>query len=211
MGFKEWIIPQEKIFFSFLEKESRFVLKAAELLHELTHGYSYAAKIKEVREKIKKVEHDGDEVVHEIFLRLNKSFITPIDHEDISRLASLYDDVLDFIFAVANRLQLFKLKKLDSVIKQYSEIILKLVKELDSLMRCIRKINQKEMQRKFVEIHKLENEGDMLLNKAIASLFKQRDAVKIIILKEIYENLEIITDKCEDVSNVIQDIVIKNA
>ncbi|MCX6822147.1 MAG: DUF47 family protein [Candidatus Aenigmarchaeota archaeon] len=207
MGFKEWIIPQDNFFFNLLEKQSILVLDAAKLFHDMINKQEITEKnIK----KMKKIEHEGDEIVHEMFHKLNKTFITPIDHEDISKLTSLYDDTLDYIDAVTNKIYLFKIEKPDGVIKDFADIIVKLVKEVNSTLTNIRKIKQEEIEEKFKEVHKLENEADDLCDNAIAKLVQEKDAVKILIFKDIYEFLESITDKCEDVCLVIQDIVMKN-
>ena len=208
MGFKEWIIPQDKVFFNLLEEQAELVLKAAELFKKMINNYNtFEVKMKRMRA----LEHEGDDLVHEIFHKLNKTFITPIDHEDISKLASLYDDVLDYIDAVANKIFLFKLKKADGVIKEFADLIVKQVKEVNDALKQIRKIRVKEIEETFKKIHKLENQADDLCDEAIAKLFKEKDPIKIMIMKDIYEFLEMITDKCEDVCLVIQDIVIKNA
>ena len=210
MGFKEWIVPQDKIFFNLLEEQAAIVLAAAELFKEIVSDYDFDS----LRVKIKRMrvlEHEGDEIVHKIIHKLNKSFITPIDQEDISKLTSSYDDVLDYIDAVANRLFLFKLKDVDGVIETFASIIVEQVKEANAALTQIRKIRQEEIEKKFKEVHRLENEADDLYDNSMVKLFKEKDAIKILIMKEIYEFLEEITDKCEDVCLVIQDIVIKNA
>lgn len=208
MGFKEWIIPQDKVFFNLLEEQAELVLKAAELFKKMVNNYNtFGVKIKRMRA----LEHEGDEIVHEIFHKLNKTFITPIDHEDISKLASLYDDVLDYIDAVAGKIYLFKLKKPDGVIKEFADLIVKQVKEVNAALKQIRKIRQEEIEKTFKKIHTLENKADDLCDEAIAKLFKEKDPIKIMIMKDVYEFLEQITDKCEDVCLIIQDIVIKNA
>jgi hypothetical protein len=208
MGFKEWIIPQDKVFFNLLEEQSKLVLEAAELFKNMVNDYdSFRVKIKRMRA----LEHEGDNVVHEIFHKLNKTFITPIDHEDISKLASLYDDVLDYIDAVTGKIYLFKIKKPDGIVKDFSEIIVKMVKEVNAALGQIKKIKQKEIEKKFKEIHKLENQADDLCDNAIAKLIKEKDPIKILIMKDIYEFLEEVTDKLEDVCLAIQDIVMKNA
>jgi hypothetical protein len=208
MDFKEWIIPQDKVFFNLLEEQAELVLKAAELFKKMINNHNtFGVKMKRMRA----LEHEGDEIVHEIIQKLNRTFITPIDHEDISKLASLYDDVLDYIDAVANKIFLFKLSKFDDVMKEFADIIVKQVREVNAALKHIRKIKQKEIQKKFKAVHKLENEADDLHDNAIAKLFKEKDPIKIMIMKDIYEFLEQITDKCEDVCLVIQDIVMKNA
>ena len=208
MGFREWIIPQDKIFFDLLEEQADLVLKAALLFQKMVNDHkTFEVKMKRMRA----LEHEGDEVVHKIVQQLHKTFIAPIDHEDISKLASLYDDVLDYIDAVTNKIYLFKLKKPDGVIREFADLIVKQVKEVNAALKQIRKIKQKEIEKTFKKIHSLENKADDLCDEAIAKLFKERNPVKILMMKDIYEFLEEITDKCEDVCLVIQDIVIKNA
>jgi predicted phosphate transport protein (TIGR00153 family) len=208
MGFKEWIIPQDKVFFNLLEDQAEIVLRAAELFKGMISDYStFGVSIK----RMHALEHEGDEIVHKIFRKLHKSFITPIDQEDISRITSLYDDVLDYIDAVANKIYLFKLKNPDGVIKDFSDIIAQQVKEVNGALKQIRKIRQEEIEEKFKAVHKLENEADDLFDLSVAKLFEEKDPIRIMIMKEIYEFLEEITDKCEDVVLVIQDVVLKNA
>ncbi len=208
MGFKEWIIPQDKIFFNLLEEQAELAVKAAELFQTMIREYS---TFNVLIQRMKIVEHEGDELVHKVIQKLHRSFITPIDHEDISKLASLYDDVIDLIDATANRIYLFKIEKLNEVIREFADIIVRQVSEVSALTKHIRKINQTEIEQKFKTIHSLENEADDLHDFAIVELFKEKDPIKIMIMKDIYEFLELITDKCEDICLVIQDIVIKNA
>ena len=208
MGFKEWIIPQDKIFFNILEQQSDLVLKAAQLFKEMVNEpENYSEKIKEMRQ----IEHQGDEIVHKMIHRLHKSFITPIDQEDLADLTCLYDDVLDYIDSVASKIFMFEIKEPDDIIKEFAEIIEKQVSEVNEALKQIRKIKQQEMEERFKQVHSLENAADDLHDKTLMKLYKEKDAVKIIIMKEIYDFLEGITDKCEDVCLVIQDIVLKNS
>lgn len=208
MSFKEWIIPQDKIFFELLEKQSELVLKAATLFKEMLNE---PADFTENIKKMKHLEHAGDEIVHQMIHKLHKSFITPIDQEDLADLTSLYDDVLDYIDSVANRIFLFQVKKPDSIIIKFADIIEKQVAEVNNALKQIRKIKQEEIEKSFKKVHSLENVADDLHDDSIVNLFKEKDPIKIIIMKEIYDFLENITDKCEDVCLVIQDIVLKNA
>jgi predicted phosphate transport protein (TIGR00153 family) len=208
MGFKEWIIPQDKLFFNLLEEQSELVLKAAKLFKKmLNEPENFATNVK----RMKRIEHEGDEIVHKMIHKLHKSFITPIDQEDLANLTSLYDDVLDYIDSVANRLFLFELTKPDPVIKEFADIIEKQVTEVNEALKQVRKIKQEEMEKRFKKVHSLENVADDLHDNTMVKLYKEKDPVRIIIMKEIYDFLEEITDKCEDVCLVIQDIVLKNA
>ena len=208
MGFKEWIIPQDKIYFDILEKQSELVLKAAKLFKQmLKEPENFSENIK----KMRLIEHEGDEIVHQMIHKLHKSFITPIDQEDLADLTSLYDDVLDYIDSVTTRIFLFEIKKPDGVISEFADIIEKQVTEVNEALKHIRKMRQEEIEKRFRKVHSLENTADDLHDNTMVKLFKEKDAVKIIIMKEIYDFLEAITDKCEDVCLVIQDIVLKNA
>ena len=210
MGFKEWIIPQDKIFFNLIQEQSQLVLTGAELLRDMVKE-SQADKIAETAKKVKAVEHQSDEVVHKIIQKLHRSFITPIDHEDISRLCITYDDVLDHIDSVANWINLFGLKNPDGSIKEFVEVIIDQIKEVDAALAKISKLREKEIGEIFRRVHKLEDRADDLRDESFAKLFQDNDFRKIIIMKEIYEFLERITDLIDDVCLIIQDIVIKNS
>ncbi|MBS3067937.1 DUF47 family protein [Candidatus Micrarchaeota archaeon] len=206
MGFKEWIIPQDKIFFELFAKQSENLAEASKVFSELMINFS---KIEEKRKKIKDLEHNGDTIVHDIYYRLNQTLVTPLDHEDISRLTSFYDDVLDYIFATVNRIYLYKIKKPTPTMKEFAKIIAEQVKHINDAMNDIKDLKKEDMEKNCIEIHKLENAADDLLYTEISKLFELKNPIEIIKLKEIYEYLEIITDKCEDVSNVILDIRLK--
>ena len=208
MGFKEWILPQDKIFFNLLERQAELAVKVAELFQTMIREYdSFSVLIK----RMKVMEHEGDELVHEVIHRLHKSFITPIDQEDISKLASLYDDILDLIDSTANRMHIYKIEKPNQIIKEFVDIIVQQVKEISAATKQIRRIKQKEIEQRFKAVHSLENEADDLYDYALVELFNEKDAIKIMIMKDLYDFMEEVTDKCEDVCLVIQDVVIKNA
>ncbi len=206
MGLREILIPQEKVFFQLLEEESKNVLTGAQALRDMIINYNGVA---EKRKRIREIEHNGDEIVHQIYDRLVKSFITPIDREDISKLASLYDDVLDYIYAVANRLYLYEIREATAPMRQFVELVVKSVEEIGFAFASIQKIKAPEVEARCNEVDRLENEADVVLNESVAALFKTSDPLTIIKLKEIYELLETVTDKCEDVVQVIRTIVLE--
>lgn len=209
MGLKEWIIPQDKHFFSMLENESSNVLDGSKTLLDMLKNYE---NINEKQQKIKDIERNGDNVVHEIFEELNKTFITPIDHGDISSLASAFDDVLDRIDGVATRLVLYEIEKPEDGMIRLVEILAEQTEELNSAIKGLRNIkNPKEIEQRCIEVNRLENVADDVYKNAVAKLFKTKDAIEIMKLKEIYECLEHATDMCEDAANVISDIVVKNS
>src|SRR5205809_6276882 len=206
LGLRELLIPQEKIFFELLEQESKNVLAGALALDDLVQNFDQLA---DKRNRIKDIEHHGDEIVHSIYDRLVKTFITPIDREDISKLASLYDDVLDYIYAVVNRLYLYEVDSPTEPMRQFADLVLKSVREIDFAFASIQKIKASEIEARCTEVDTLENEADVVLNESVAALLKTTDAIAIIKFKEIYELLETITDKCQDVVQVIRDIILE--
>ncbi|VVB56463.1 Uncharacterised protein [uncultured archaeon] len=209
MGLKEWLIPQDKHFFNMLENESNNVLDGSKIFLEMLNNYE---NIKVKQQEIKDIEHQGDDFVHEIFEELNKTFITPIDHEDISALASAFDDVLDYIDGTATRFVLYEIKKPEESMIKLAEVILNQATELNLAICGLRNIkNPKDIEKRCIEVNRLENVADDIYKSSVALLFKQKDAIEIMKLKEIYERLEFATDKCEDAANVISDIVVKNS
>ena len=209
MGLKEWIIPQDKHFFNMLENESQNVLEGSKAFLDMLNNYE---NIKQKQQKIKDIEHQGDDFVHEIFEELNKTFITPIDHEDISGLASAFDDVLDYIDGTATRLVLYEIKKPEENMIKLTEVLLKQTTELNIAICGLRNIkNPKEIEKRCIEVNRLENVADDIYKTSVAELFRRKDAIEIMKLKEVYERLEFATDKCEDAANVISDIVVKNS
>jgi predicted phosphate transport protein (TIGR00153 family) len=209
MGLKEWLIPQDKHFFNMLENVSQNVLDGSVALFDMLKNYE---NIKEKQRKIKDIEHKGDDFVHEIFEELNRNFITPIDHEDISKLASTFDDILDCIDGTAMRLVLFDIQKPEENMIKLAEVLLQQVKELNQSVPGLRKIkNPKEIEKRCIEINRLENVADDIYKTSVADLFKRKDAIEIMKLKDVYERLEFAIDKCEDVADIVGNIVVKNS
>jgi len=206
MNLKEMLLPRDKVFFQLLEEESRNVLLGAQALNDMIFDFDNLA---EKREKIKVVEHRCDELVHGIYDRLRTTFITPIDRDEIGKLASLYDDVLDFIDAVAERLKLYEIKAPTEGMKKLASIVLKSVEEIHVAFGLMHEITAPDIEARCIEVDRLENEADTLLQQGVAALFKTEDAITIIKLKEIYEYLESTTDKCEDVVQELRNIVIE--
>lgn len=209
MGLKEWILPQDKHFFNMLENESNNVLDGSKAFLDMLKNYE---NIKEKQQVIKDIEHQGDDFVHEIFEELNKTFITPIDHEDISKLASAFDDVLDYIDGTAARLVLYEIEKPEENMVKLAEVLVTQATELNIALSGLRNLkNAKEIEKRCIEVNRLENVADDIYKTSVAQLFKRKDAIEIMKLKEVYERLEFATDKCEDAANVISDIVVKSS
>jgi len=209
MGFKEWIIPQSKHFFDMLEQQADIVTEGAEALLDMVKYFDHVA---EKRDKIKEIERKGDEVVHSIAEALNRTFVTPIDHDDLSKLTSRMDDILDYIEAASHRMWSYEIKSIPPDMVKLAEVILSSAKEVNHAVRDLRDFKKNtEIQKHFIEVNRLENVGDDITHVAVADLFKKYDAITIMKLKEIYEYLEEATDKCEDAADVIKDVYVKNS
>src|SRR2546426_2874786 len=208
MGLKEWIVAQERRFLCLLEEDANAVAEGAAALVDLVRDFR---NVPAGRKYIKDIEHRGDEIVHTIFEELNKTFITPIDREDIMALATDLDNVLDMIDAAANRLFLYEIEQPSRAMVDLAEVIVEATSALRKAVGMIRNMKQAdEVEAICVEVNRLENVADDLMNTAVAALFKEKDVVHIMKFKEIIERLEEATDYCEDVANVLSDIVAKN-
>jgi len=202
------LIPREVRFFDLFDQQSQHIIKAAGLLHEMVFNFSDA---RAKANAIKEVEHQGDQVTHEIVRRLNTTFITPIDREDIHDLATHLDDVLDYIEAVAERLVVYRIKEPTSSSRALVDVIVQTVEAMDRAVRCLRAMDP-GFHEHAVEVNRLENSADRLLRESLAALFdEQGDPIEVIKWKEIYETMETVTDRCEDVANVIEGIILKMA
>ncbi len=194
-------------FYNYISSLSDKLVKSALELHELFYSFD---RLGERYAAIKQVEHEGDEIVHEVFTKLNRSYAAPIDQAEISALTKSLDDVLDTIHAVAVRVSLYKLDAPTPEMRSMSDIILEsvnLIRDSVSQMPSLRGSNS--IMARCVRINELENEGDSLLNESVARLYELSDPVKIMKLKEVYEYMEIVTDRCEDVADVFRDLVVK--
>src|SRR2546427_3154755 len=208
MGLKEWIVPQERRFFTLLEQDADVVEEGAHALLDLMTDFR---DVPAKRKRIKDIEHRGDEVAHTIFEELNKTFITPIDREDIIALANDLDNVLDMIDAAANRLHLYEIAEPSPAMVDLAEVIVEATSALEKAVGMISDMKQADrVEAICVEVNRLENVADDLMNTSVAALFKEKDVIHIIKAKEIIERLEEATDYCEDVANVLSDIVAKN-
>ncbi|HEV8401316.1 MAG TPA: DUF47 family protein [Gemmatimonadales bacterium] len=160
-------------------------------------------------EAIKKLEHEADQATHEVVNRLDRTFITPLDREDIHQLASDLDDVMDAMDGTARRAQIFRLGVAPQGVRRLTEVIQRMVAVLAEAVGRLKKGD--DVMRFCVEAKQLEEEGDAIYHEALGQLFeKERDAIEIIKWKEIYDNLENTLDQAEDVANVVESITIKH-
>lgn len=209
MGMKDWIIPQDKQFFDLLEESAENVRDAAEFLVYTVENYD---DLKNKCHKMKSYEHKGDNITHNIYQLLNTTFITPIEPDEISRLASALDDILDFIDGATRMMYLYGIPETDRFMVELSKLILVSAEELQFAVKGIRDLkNQKVIEERCIEINRLENLGDDLLGEAIQAIFRCPDAIRLIKYKDIYEKLESATDRCENAANVLSDIAIRHS
>lgn len=201
------LIPKEEKFFEMLKESAQCVLKGSIALKDLVENYTdVEKKVKEIKD----IEHQGDRIMHRIAEGLNKTFVTPFDREDIYSLASELDDVLDAIEGISSRLLNFKIKKPTSECIQLVYIIFQAVVEIEKAVGDIKHI--KNLKPFCVEINSLENEADQISQEMIGMLLdKEQDWRSAIKWKEIYGRLESAADHCENIADVIETIVVKNA
>src|SRR5437764_9303954 len=203
--------------FRLIPREMKFFELFAELSSNLTEGAKLLRSILEnpvdlgVRaEQMQAIEHKGDKATHAIITKLNQTFITPFDREDIYRLASSLDDVLDFVYAAGVRLIMYKITTAPPAAAKLAELI---VRQSDQLRQAVAGLEKHDKVLDYcVEINRLENEADSIARTAIGALFdKETDPISLIKLKELYEVLETATDKAEDAANVLEGVVLKSA
>lgn len=201
------ILPHERTFFEMFTHQAENVYDGASALVKMMERYDDPEA---GAEKIKEYEHIGDTITHGIMTRLNQSFITPFDREDIHELASQIDDVIDLVDAVASRLVTYRVTQLRPGVVDLAVTVRDAAAQIVLAVNVLEK--EDHILDKCIEIHRLENQADAQCRDLIATLFDQeKDPVQIIKWKEIIETLEFATDKCEDVANVIETVTIKNA
>jgi uncharacterized protein len=200
-------MPKEDEYFVLFSQMTAKMQEASNALVELTQG-SFA-NFETLVKKVKDVEHECDTITHELTTKLNKSFITPFDREDIFTLAVALDDVVDYIDAGARAILMYDIKEISDHAKHLAKVIQALTIEINSAVSMLSK--PKDMNRHIVEIHRLENEADDVYFRAIGELFHaETDAITLIKWKELYEILENGTDRCESVANIIESIILKH-
>ena len=199
------LIPREESFFDLFEELAKKLEEGANALLELLNDYG---DIDRKAGRVLDIEHEGDELTHEVMKRLNTTFITPFDREDIHRLASSMDDVLDHIEAAAEYLQLHRIEEPLPQMKSLAETLAQAARLTHEAMPRLRKM--KGMDTYWVEINRLENEGDRFYRRTIAELFSgDYKAMDVLKYKDIIEEIETAIDKLEDVANTIESIVLK--
>jgi predicted phosphate transport protein (TIGR00153 family) len=203
------LFPKEIDFFEIFDRASLNIAKAAELLVALMENFD---NIEQRAKEIYEVEQDGDILTHEIMKKLNKTFITPIDREDLHALACSLDDVLDLIWGAVDRISVFRITESTKEAISMSKDLLTTAEVMHKAIKKLKEKNYSHVQEYCIEINRLENRIDRDFRDALGKLFDEvKDPILIIKWKEIYEHLEDASDRCEDVANVLESIVLKYA
>ena len=207
------LIPQDARFFDLFNRSAENTLEGARLLDDMLNNY---VDVERKTRHLKDIEHTGDEITHEVFGALNRTFVTPIDREDISNLASSLDDVIDWIEEVGRRIYLYRVDEPTDIARHFSKVILE---QCEQIARAVPLLETRReaghLQRATQEIHRLENEADDLLAGAIAHLYdgvtEVPELIKAMRWNDVYQLLEDTTDKSENVATVLNNIALKNA
>lgn len=201
------LLPRERTFYTMFERNSDITVAAAETLCSLLQQPQAPEEKQRI---ISELEHEADDITHEIVKSINRTFVTPFDREDIYALASGMDDVVDYIKEISDKFGLYDLREASAPAIELGGLVLEAAQQLRQAMGKLE--SQKGLEPHWIEIHRLENQGDQVSRQAISDLFRgAQDPIHVMKLKDIYEVLEDALDRSEDVANVLENIVIKNA
>lgn len=201
------LIPRETKFFDMFADMARNLSEGARLMKALLEDYR---DVPVQVAKLKDIEHRGDDMTHALLTKLNSTFITPFDREDIHRLASSIDDVLDLLNAAGDRMIVYKIAAVPPQAAQLAALIVQQSEEIERAVAGLEK--QQHVLEHCVEINRLENEADRITREAVGHLFDtEKDPIQLIKIKELFEVLELATDKAEDAANVLEAVIVKSA
>lgn len=201
------MIPRETKFFDMFAEMAKNLIEGATALRDLLKDFQ---NVSAGVQKVKDFEHRGDDLTHAVLIKLNQTFITPFDREDIHRLASSIDDVLDFVNSASDRLLMYKIKSVPRAAIELADVIVRQSDEISKAVHLLEKSPQKVLEF-CVEVNRLENEADTIARDAIGKLFdSETDPIQLIKIKELLEVLETATDKAEDAANVLETVILKS-
>ncbi|HQV54868.1 MAG TPA: DUF47 family protein [Chitinophagaceae bacterium] len=205
-------MPKNKIFFELFEKVANNVEKMGSLLKDVVGEPDFDKRATLIGQ-LEDLEHANDDLTHNLFTELGRNFITPFDREDIHYLATSLDDVADYIYAAGKKINFYKVNPNDTGMQKFAELIERGAEQVKIAVTGLRDMkNMRGITEALVKINSIENQGDDIFDFSIEKLFENEpDAKEVIKKREIYQVMEIVTDKCEDVSNVIESIIIKYA
>jgi len=205
-----WFLPKTEDFITLFDKSSANIVNAVCLFREVAGNLT---RVETGIEELKELEHEGDRITHETLDKLNTTFITPFDREDIHTLATRLDDILDATDAAGQRLVVYRITEVPPKFLELADLLVESAKEVQKAVLALP--DRKKLTSAItscVEINRLENEADVVLREALAALFDNaRDAIEVIKLKDLFSFLEEATDRCEDVANVIETIIMKGS
>jgi len=202
-------LPRDERFFDLFEQASAVAVTSADLLQRMLADIEHA---EQYRQEMVHLEHKGDSVIHEVMQKLNRTFVTPLDQEDIRAIASRLDDIIDYTQAAVERIVLYHVESaLPGAIKQ-AAVLTQTVKEVQLVVGKLRDMRQrKEIVDHCIEINRLENVGDFIYREALGSLFHDGDLLELMRWKEIFEQIEDGLDQCEDLADVIESVIVKHS
>jgi len=201
------LLPKEEQYFDLFTQMTLYISAAARELKEMLADKD--RNFVEYARRIKGLEHACDELTHNVSTRLNKSFITPFDREDIYTMSTALDDIVDLIDDAARAIIIFDVREITDYARDFADVLQRMAEQLKEIVSTLQR--PKNITQRLVEIHRLENEGDDLYHAAIAELFHDaHDALHVLKWKEVYEKLEAAVDRCENVANIIESVIIKH-
>jgi predicted phosphate transport protein (TIGR00153 family) len=211
-SFLSIFLPKDRVFYGLFENVSDRVLEMAKMLKKLVNEPDFATR-SSIIAKIEDLEHENDELTHNIFTELGRNFITPFDREDIHYLASSLDDIADYIYACAKKINFYRVDPMDEGLHRFADLIEQSCTQVKNAVYELRNMkNLRLITEAMVRINSIENQADDLFDMSIERLFNEEpDAKEVIKFREIYQVMENATDKCEDAANVIESIIIKYA
>jgi len=203
-------LPREERFFELFEQQVAAIQKGLDLFDDLLQN---CEKRHDMSIQIKTAENNADQVAHQIYQLLDNTFVTPFDREDIQLLVNRMDDILDCVEKASARMDIYNIESVTDAVRSLAKVLRESFDNLSKAIRMLKsKKNRKAINQICIEVNRLENVGDMILRGALRELFKEAsDPIYLIKLKEVYESLERAIDRCEDVANIIETILIKNA
>ncbi|MHB9130640.1 MAG: DUF47 domain-containing protein [Armatimonadota bacterium] len=203
------LLPRDERFFDLFEQATDVIVAGAETLQRMLEDIGNAETY---RKTIADLEHTGDSIIHDVIDKLNRTFVTPLDPEDIRLIASRLDDVIDFTQAAAERLVLYRVTEHNDDALALTKVLVQTTKEVQRVVKLLRTISERrQILDLCIEINRLENTGDRIYRESLGSLFSRGDVLELMRWKEIYEQIEQGIDECEDLADAIESIVVKHA
>ncbi len=203
-------MPKETSFFDFFEEHAALTVEGAK---EFLSMVSTGANIETKARRIHDIEHETDVITHRCVETLHKTFITPIDRDSIHRLITRMDDIMDFVEAASERIALYELTVMTPDARDLADVLVRATEQVRVAIKGLRDLkNPQAILKQCIDINRLENESDQILRRAVAKLFREeKDPIVVIKWKEIYENLENAADRCEDVANIIEGVILEHS